>query len=206
MSKNTGRFLWEVKQQTSFSNIKTVKVSIRYCPGIFSKLVGVLTLNNFDIFNAISYRQDDKTSHIFNVRAIPGQVLDDKGFVRAENQLEAVLSGKLDLSLLVHTKMPVPRIFNSGELLQTPHEVIVRNEIDLTFSTIEVHTYDFPGVLFRISDALFRSGFYVWTAKISTKGNRVYDVFYVKDFKDQQIKSPEQVAAVKTAIKKALSI
>jgi [protein-PII] uridylyltransferase len=48
-------------------------------------------------------------------------------------------------------------------------------------TVIEVLTRDRPGVLFALSDALYRLGLSIAVAKINTEGTRVADVFYVSD-------------------------
>ena len=68
------------------------------------------------------------------------------------------------------------------------------------FTIIEVFTYDFPGLLFNITDALFKCNLNIWVAKIATKADQVVDVFYVWDLNGQKIDEPDQVAAIKTAV------
>jgi [protein-PII] uridylyltransferase len=54
-------------------------------------------------------------------------------------------------------------------------------------------TFDFPGLLFRVTDALFKCGLDIWVAKIATKVDQVVDVFYVRDFDGQKVDAPHQV-------------
>ena len=58
-----------------------------------------------------------------------------------------------------------------------PHRVIVDNATSSFFTIVEVYTYDFPGLLYAVSDALFRCGLNIWVAKIATKVDQVVDVF-----------------------------
>ena len=66
-------------------------------------------------------------------------------------------------------------------------------------------TFDFPGLLFRVTDALFKCGLDIWVAKIATKVDQVVDVFYVRDFDGQKVDAPQQVDALKAAIMEILS-
>ncbi|MGD8899863.1 MAG: hypothetical protein PVF39_07285, partial [Desulfobacterales bacterium] len=68
------------------------------------------------------------------------------------------------------------------------------------FTIIEVFTYDFPGLLYSISDAIYRCDLNIWVAKIATKADQVVDVFYVRDVNGQKVDLPEQVTAIKAAI------
>jgi [protein-PII] uridylyltransferase len=76
----------------------------------------------------------------------------------------------------------------------------VENESSSFFTIVEVFSYDFPGLLYRITDALFKCRLDVWVAKIATKVDQVVDVFYVRDFDGQKADSPEQVEAIRTAL------
>jgi [protein-PII] uridylyltransferase len=85
-----------------------------------------------------------------------------------------------------------------------PHRIRVDNKSSSFFTIIEVFTYDFPGLLFSISDALFKCGLNIWVAKIATKADQVVDVFYVWDLSGQKIDEPDQVTRIKTAIMERL--
>lgn len=78
------------------------------------------------------------------------------------------------------------------------------NETSSFFTIVEVVTFDFPGLLFRVTDALFKCGLDIWVAKIATKVDQVVDVFYVRDFDGQKVDAPQQVSAVKAAIQAIL--
>jgi len=84
------------------------------------------------------------------------------------------------------------------------HRIVVDNHSSSFFTIVEVFTYDFPGLLFTVTDALFRSGLDIWVAKISTKVDQVVDVFYVRDFDGQKIDSEDQAVALKAAIEARL--
>jgi [protein-PII] uridylyltransferase len=58
----------------------------------------------------------------------------------------------------------------------------------------------FHGLLFRITDTLFKCGLDIWVAKIATNVDQVVDVFYVRDFDGQKVDAPHQVDAVKPPI------
>ena len=81
-----------------------------------------------------------------------------------------------------------------------PHRITVDNTSSSFFTIIEVVTYDFPGLLFNITDALFNCDLNIWVAKIATKADQVVDVFYVWDLSGQKVDSEEQVENIKTAV------
>ena len=69
---------------------------------------------------------------------------------------------------------------------------------------MEVVTYNFPGLLFSITDALFRCDLDIWVAKIATRIDQVVDVFYVRDFHGQKVTETEKVAAIEAAVMNVL--
>ena len=85
-------------------------------------------------------------------------------------------------------------------LNKKPHQVTVDNTSSSFFTIIEVFTYDFPGLLFSVTDALYRCDLNIWVAKIATKADQVVDVFYVRDVNGQKVDLPDQVTDIKAAI------
>ena len=81
-----------------------------------------------------------------------------------------------------------------------PHKVNVNNESSSFFTIIEIFTYDFPGLLFAITDALYQAGLDIWVAKISTNIDQVVDVFYVRDVDGQKVDAENQVLFIKEVI------
>ena len=83
---------------------------------------------------------------------------------------------------------------------QIPHRITVDNTSSSFFTIIEVVTYDYSGLLFNITDALFACELNIWVAKIATKADQVVDVFYVWDLNGQKVDSEDQVEKIKTTL------
>jgi [protein-PII] uridylyltransferase len=69
---------------------------------------------------------------------------------------------------------------------------------------VEVFTADAPGLLFRLTDALFRCRLDIWSAQIATTAHQVVDVFYVRDFDGRKLDAPGQVEWLTAALKAVL--
>jgi [protein-PII] uridylyltransferase len=67
------------------------------------------------------------------------------------------------------------------------NRVVVDNESSSFFTIIEVFAYDAPGLLFRITKALFEQGLDIRVAKIATHVDQIVDVFYVCDLEGEKI-------------------
>ncbi|MFW5874903.1 MAG: [protein-PII] uridylyltransferase, partial [bacterium] len=81
-----------------------------------------------------------------------------------------------------------------------PNRVEIDNETSSFYTIVEVFAYDFPGLLYRITDALTRSGLDIWVAKISTKVDQVVDVFYVRDEQGGKADSPGRVGQIRSRV------
>ncbi len=117
--------------------------------------------------------------------------------------MKQVLKGEMDLSEAMSRKQydfaaPTPHIFTQ------PNRVGVDNDSSSFFTIIEVFSYDFKGLLYRVTDAISRCGLNIRIAKIATKLDQVVDVFYVKDELDEKVLAPQRVEAVKRAIRDVL--
>ncbi|MBN1842684.1 MAG: [protein-PII] uridylyltransferase [Deltaproteobacteria bacterium] len=187
------------------TNYRTATICARDFPGLFSKIAGVFTLNNFDILSAQIYTwRNDIALDIFKVKAPPDTILEDEMWERVNKDLKAALRGELDLSTALDQKALAYQSLQR-KTPRRPDKVNVDNETSDFFTIIEIYTHDFPGLLYRITNTLLRCGLDTRVAKIATKADQVVDVFYVRDFDGQKVDSPEQVAAIKKTIKEVLA-
>jgi len=196
-------FVWKVTP-TPDSNTRTVTVCAQDRPGLFSKIAGIFTLNNLNILDAQAFTwRNNIALDIFEVTPPPDQIFETESWDRAAKHLQDALFDRLDLATALNQKMVAYR--SSGPRpRRRPHRVEVDNQSSSFFTIIEVTTYDFPGLLYSITDALFRCRLDVWVAKIATNVDQVVDVFYVRDFDGQKVDSPDQVTAVKAAVREVL--
>uniref|UniRef100_A0A7C4RSH8 Bifunctional uridylyltransferase/uridylyl-removing enzyme n=1 Tax=Desulfatirhabdium butyrativorans TaxID=340467 RepID=A0A7C4RSH8_9BACT len=192
-------FIWRIQTDVDTST-RTVTICARDRPGLFSKIAGVLTLNGMNILNAQVFTWRNNTAlDIFHVSPPVDAYFEGERWMRAERNLEAALKEQLDLPAAIAEKMasygslPPP-----GD--RRPPRVKVDNTESSFFTIIEVFSDDFPGLLFWVTDAIFRLRLDIWLAKISTKVDQILDVFYVRDFDGQKADAPEQVEEIQKTI------
>ena len=192
-------FVWDIRKANG-SETRTIIICTKDRPGLFSKIAGVLTLNGVDILDAQIFTWKNNIAlDIFEVKPPPDLIFEEERWQKAEYQLTAALAGELDVGAALENRLnryrkQKPRIW------ETPHRVAVDNETSSFFTIVEVFTYNFPGLLFSITDALFRCGLDIWVAKIATRVDQVVDVFYVRDMHGQKITDPNTVADIESAI------
>ncbi len=185
-------------------HFRTVTVCAKDRPGLFSSIAGVLTLNNLDILNANIYTWRNRIGlDIFTVRAPRDSLREDELWTKLRNDLYTALSGALDLDAALDEKLLSCRPARKAGL-EKPDRVVVDNESSGFFTVVEVHTHDFPGLLYKITNALFRRNLDVLIAKIATDVDQVVDIFYIRDVDGQKVDSEEAVTGIKDAIGQVL--
>jgi len=187
------------------ANYRTVTICTADFPGVFSKMAGVFTLNNLDILSAQIYTWRNHIAlDIFKVKAPLDTLLEEEIWARVKNDLRSALKGELALEPALGQKVQAYWSLQT-KIPTRPDKIVVDNQTSHFFTIIEIYTHDFPGLLYKITDTLFRCKLDIWVAKIATKVDQVVDVFYVRDFDGQKVDSPEHVAAIKEAIRQILA-
>jgi [protein-PII] uridylyltransferase len=196
-------FVWEVEKPLE-SNTRLLTVCAKDRPGLFSKMAGVFTLNGLDILDArINTWKNRIALDIFTLKPPVDQIFEDQKWAAAKKDLESALSGELDLAVALKEKMS-DYIHPKPHMMGKPHRIEVDNKSSSFFTIVEVFTYDYKGLLYSITNALFSCRLDIQVAKIATKADQVVDVFYVVDFEGQKVDSEEQVASIKGAISEVL--
>lgn len=197
-------FVWNITR-TADTRTRTVKICAQDRPGLFSKIAGVFTLNNIDIVDAQIFTWRNRIAvDIFEVKPPPDQLFEEERWIKAEKNLQDALTDSLDLTSELHQKISRYRKKKSPPVSR-PNRVEVDNHSSSFFTIIEVFAYDYPGLLFNITDALYFCQLDVWVAKIATKVDQVVDVFYVRDFDGQKVDDPKQVDNIKQIVTERLA-
>jgi [protein-PII] uridylyltransferase len=192
-------FIWDIKRSPD-ADTRIVTICAKDRPGLISRIAGVFTLQNINILDVQVFTwRNNIALDIFEVTPPPDQIMEDEKWQRAERILEKALTQEANLASALKNKAPVYGQFGK-RVSRKPHRVRVDNKSSSFFTIIEVFTYDFPGLLFNITDALFKCGLNIWVAKIATKADQVVDVFYVWDLNGQKIDETDQVAEIEAAI------
>ena len=192
-------FVWRIEKSPA-GDTRTVTICGRDRPGLISRIAGVFTLNNINILDVQIFTwRNNIALDVFEVTPPPDPIFEDERWERAARNLEEALADTLDLrGELIRKKNDAAPI--QPYTAERPTEIVVDNDTSGFFTIVEVVTFDFPGLLFRVTDALFKCGLDIWVAKIATKVDQVVDVFYVRDFDGQKVDAPHQVEAVRKAV------
>jgi [protein-PII] uridylyltransferase len=83
--------------------------------------------------------------------------------------------------------------------------VLLDNKASGSHTVIEVNGRDRPGLLFEVTRALTGLNLQVSSAKISTYGEKVVDVFYVKDLFGHKIEHSAKLAEIQRTLEVVLA-
>ena len=192
-------FVWEI-QPSAEGATRRVTICAQDRPGLVASMAGVFTLNNINILDVQVFTWRNRTAlDVFEVTPPPDLIFEEEKWRRTEENLHAVLAGALDLSAALKSRIEKARAVRP-RTAKRPHRVRIDNASSSFFTIVEVFTYDFPGLLYSVTDALFRCELDIWVAKIATKVDQVVDVFYVRDLSGQKVDHPERVSVIKEAI------
>ena len=197
-------FVWQVDRSRGVGT-RTVTICAKDRPGLFSKIAGVFTLHGINILDVQVFTwRNNVALDIFEVSPPPDPIFEYERWAKAEQSLAKALDEEIDLDAELATQLDRHRRPRPAAMLR-PSEVHIDNDSSSFFTIIEVFSHDFPGLLFSITNALYRSKLDVWVAKIATRADQVVDVFYVRDFDGQKADEAHQVEAIRKAVMNVLN-
>ncbi|MGH6895273.1 MAG: [protein-PII] uridylyltransferase [Geminicoccaceae bacterium] len=165
-------------------------------PGLFMKVAGAIALSGASIVDARIFTTGDGMAlDSFGIQNADDRtaVADPKRLERIRRNIELALEGQLwlDRALAGRRSLP-PR----ADVFQVEPRVLTDNNASRTHTVIEVNGRDRPGLLYDVARTLKDLGMVISSAHISTYGERVVDVFYVKDVFGLKITQPSKVRQI----------
>ncbi len=196
-------FVWRIDKSPE-ADTRTVTICAQDRPGLLSKIAGIFTLNGINILDMRIFTwRNNIALDIFEVEAPPDRLFEQERWDKAAGQLQASLKDELDLQKELLNKRdrfrPIKAMTKSR-----PQKVEVDNDSSSFFTLVEVTAWDYPGLLFHITNALFRCQLDIWVARVSTRVDQVVDVFYVRSFDGEKVDLPEQVALIEKTVEAVL--
>ena len=135
-------------------------------------------------------------------------VLENDGELISGRERIAEIVSRLNKALRQTDKLP--EYGNLVENRQTktftmPTEVIFHDDKRNNWTIMEVITIDRPGVLSRIGSAMAQSDVKLLGARIATLGERVEDLFYIRNRDNSPIESPKKIRHLEKSIQETLA-
>jgi [protein-PII] uridylyltransferase len=172
--------------------------------GLFSRIAGALALSGANIVDAkIVTMTNGMALDTFWVQDHDGTAFDrpDK-LARLAFVFENVMTGDLK----PHIELDRPPAFPSRmSVFTVPPRVLVDNQASGSHTVIEVNGRDRPGLLWELTRELTRLSLQVSSAKISTYGEKVVDVFYVKNLFGHKVEHEQKLGEIRAALAAVLA-
>ncbi|HXQ52951.1 MAG TPA: [protein-PII] uridylyltransferase [Stellaceae bacterium] len=173
-------------------------------PGLFSRIAGALALAGANIVDAkILTLSNGMALDTFLVQDRQGGAFDrPEKLAKLAVLFENVLSGRVKPHIELNAP---PAIESRTRVFAVPPRVLISNTASRTHTVLEVNGRDRPGLLFELTRALTQLNLQIFGAKISTYGEKVVDVFYVKDLFGHKVEHEERIKAIRERLTAVLA-
>jgi len=173
-------------------------------PGLFSRIAGALALAGANIVDAkIHTLSNGMALDTFWVQDRSGGAFDQpQKLAKLSVLFENVLMGKVRPRVELDAPEKVP---SRTRVFTVPPRVLIDNNASSTYTVIEVNGRDRPGLLYEVTRALTDLNLQISSAKISTYGEKVVDVFYVKDLFGHKVEHEKKLADIRERLILALT-
>ena len=165
--------------------------------GLFSRIAGAVAGHGINIAGArITTCADGTVLDVFQLQTTSNEpVTNERLLGRVKTSIEKAVSGTLRPQAALRERwQSLPERVRH---LPVPSRVILSNRISSTHTVIEVNGRDMPGLLHRLTRTLAELGLQIQTATVSTYGERVVDVFYVKDLFGLQVHNETRLTTIR---------
>jgi [protein-PII] uridylyltransferase len=173
-------------------------------PGLFMRVAGALALSGASIVDARIFTTSDGMAldgfGIQNAEDL-GAVDDPGRLRRIRTNVAKALAGEIRLDSALEGRRSLPE---RADVFEVEPRVLVDNSASRTLTVIEVNGRDRPGLLYDLAKSLKDLGVVIVSAHISTYGERVVDVFYVKDVFGLKITQGQKLRRIQQRLTSAL--
>ncbi|MGD9638637.1 MAG: [protein-PII] uridylyltransferase [Alphaproteobacteria bacterium] len=177
--------------------------------GLFSKIAGALSVSGFSIVGAkIMTLANGMVLDSFSIEDLfvydaSVQILEESKQEKIKANIAKAINDEFNIESEIKTKFK--SLASQKKTLQKGYNVIVDNNASKTNTVIEVNAEDCYGFLYYITHALTELDLQISSAHIFTYGDRVVDVFYVKDKFGLKIEHNLRIKQIENVLNKELS-
>jgi len=173
-------------------------------PGLFNKIAAALAVSGATIVDArINTLMDGMALDTFWVQDSKGTPIDSAtNLARLAERVELSLTGRFDMEDELSKRGTMS---SRTKIFKVAPQVFIDNKASNTHTVIEINGRDRPGLVFDLTSALQELNLQVASAKVSTFGERVVDVFYVKNLFGTKVDHPEKLKQINEVLFKVLN-
>ena len=191
---------WEVRADRDVTEVTLV---LPDHPGIFARVSGALSLAGANIVDAKGFTTTDGYAiEVFSIQNSERRAFTDKSRLKKlPKRIERTLKGSVQLPEEFDAKGRVPKRVRP---FTVEPRVLVLNTASDSYTVVEVNGRDRLGLLYDLGRALYSLNLTIGSAHISTFGERVIDVFYVKDLFGHKITQADRIEALQAKLTEVL--
>jgi [protein-PII] uridylyltransferase len=190
---------WEL-QKLAHAPVTKIVLCTYDRPGLFTKMVGVFTLNNIKVLEARVFTL--KNGLAFDIYGVTNPL---------DPYREAEIWSKIneDVRLALKDRLPLDELIQKKERMtqysarygeQQAKKVHINNEISDFFSVIEVRSDTGVELLYNLAKQMFSLGLDIRIAKFNSDEEMMTGNFYVRDSSGQKILEQDQIDEIKRDI------
>ena len=174
-------------------------------PGLFASIAGAMSLSGANIVDAkITTFGHGMALDTFWVQDVEGHAYSgEEKLKRLKERIEGALTGRIrpERELEAERTRQMP---SRTRVFEVPPRVLVNNDASQSATVIEVNGRNRQGFLHDVTRALTDFGLQVTSAHISTYGERVVDVFYVRDVFGLKVDSETKIKGLQNVLLNAI--
>jgi len=176
-------------------------------PGLFAKIAGALALSGVSIVDAkILTLSNGMALDTFYLQDYDGEAIAQEArLARIKARVVQALEGRLRLNQELE-RTAVLRVPTRARAMEAPPRVFIDNAASKVCTVIEINGHDRPGFLYDVTKTLTDLGLQIASAHISTYGERVVDVFYVKDVFGMKIENETKLRQIREALGRTIGV
>ncbi len=172
--------------------------------GLFSQISGLVASSGYDIVSAkIITRSDGYALDTFFLQNKERKPISDINL--RKKLIETItkgLEGNFNIEKALNIKWKeIPARFRA---VKAPIRVIIDNKTSDQYTILDIKCKNAPGVLYKITKIITSLGLQINTANVSTYGDRVVDIFYLKNAFGSKVDDNTTIEKVKNSILREL--
>ncbi len=175
-------------------------------PGLFARIAGAMALSGASIVDArISTLANGMALDTFGIQDVSGRAFDSpERIAKLTARIEQAVQGRLwpakELRAVSARALP-----SRTGIFTVPPAVIIDNKASAGHTVIEVNGRDRLGLLHDVTSTLTDLGLQIVSAHVSTYGERVVDVFYVKDVFGLKVDDMSKLRRIERRLRAAIA-
>jgi [protein-PII] uridylyltransferase len=175
-------------------------------PGLFAQIAGAMALCGASIVSArVMTLANSMALDIFHIQDLSGRPYDSiDRLERLTSRIKAAVIGQLHPDRELENRRLRALPSRTG-VFKVPPRVIFDNKASASHTVIEVNGRDRPGFLHDVTSTLTAVGLQIGSAHISTYGERVVDVFYVRDVFGLKVEQPQNIRRIEKRLMEAIA-